>query len=225
MNKILLGNLFLLIYMGVSAAVFCLAAGRWDFPLVWVFFGLNATAGTATTWLLARYSPGLVEERLRPGPGEQDRWFKLQSTILTVFLLVLAGLDAGRYHWTAPIRPAVQIGAIVASFVCYCLMTWAVFTNRFFSIAVRLQPDRKQVVVKTGPYRYVRHPGYAAGLPYIALQGLALGSPLASVLGGLPFVWMLYRRTLLEDGMSMSGLPGYAEYAERVRYRWIPGLW
>lgn len=95
--------------------------------------------------------------------------------------------------------------------------------NSFFSIAVRLQPDRNQVVVSRGPYQYVPHPGYTGGILYLLFGGLALGSWWAS-LTAIPALALTVRRTLLEDSMLHAGLPGYADYAKKVSFRLTPGI-
>jgi protein-S-isoprenylcysteine O-methyltransferase Ste14 len=104
-------------------------------------------------------------------------------------------------------------------------MAWATLANRFFSSAVRLQTDRGQVVVDSGPYQFVRHPGYTGAIPYLVFGGLALGSWLATVIAGVPMIVILLRRTVLEDKMLLEGLAGYKEYAARVKYRLAPGIW
>jgi protein-S-isoprenylcysteine O-methyltransferase Ste14 len=114
---------------------------------------------------------------------------------------------------------------LIISLSGYSITAWAVLTNRFFSSAVRLQPDRQQVVIDTGPYAYLRHPGYSGAIPYMILGPLALSSWLSTILGGIPLLIIIFRRIILEDAMLRSGLPGYAEYAARVKYRLIPGIW
>ena len=104
------------------------------------------------------------------------------------------------------------------------LTTWAMLVNRFFSRAVRLQPDRGQQVVTSGPYRLVRHPGYSGGLLLLLSAGFALGSwiAMAPILLMLP---LMVRRTLIEKSMLANALPGYADYMQRVRSRIVPGIW
>jgi protein-S-isoprenylcysteine O-methyltransferase Ste14 len=96
--------------------------------------------------------------------------------------------------------------------------------NRFFSSAARLQPDRGQRVIAAGPYRVVRHPAYAIALLGCPANGLALGSWLAAAIGALAIPLLLWR-CIGEDRMLRAGLPGYADYAARVRWRLIPGIW
>jgi protein-S-isoprenylcysteine O-methyltransferase Ste14 len=225
MRKALFGMLFLIMYFCGSAAIFFVCAGRTDLPLAWVYFGLNLGVGVVFTFVLELVSPGLMAERFKPGPGERDRVFKSGTFIFTMVMLVVAGLDVGRYHWSGPAAPGLQIAALAVVFLGYGLMMWATLTNRFFSSAVRLQADRGQVVIDSGPYQFVRHPGYAGAIPYLAFGGLALGSWLAAVLSGVPLLVILLRRTLLEDKMLREGLAGYQEYAARVEYRLIPGIW
>ena len=104
------------------------------------------------------------------------------------------------------------------------LTTWAMLVNRFFSRAVRLQPDRGQHVVTAGPYQVVRHPGYSGGLLLLLSGGFALGSwiAMAPILLMAP---LLVRRTLIEERMLARALPGYADYMRRVRYRIVPRVW
>ena len=225
MRKAILGILFLILYFGVSAAIYFVSAGRTNLPLAWAYFGINLGTGVIFSIVLEIVNPGLIAERFKPGAGEQDRVFKIGSSILTVLMLVVAGLDVGRYHWTGPVAPWLQIAALVFVVLGYLFMAWATLTNRFFSSAVRLQTDRGQVVVDSGPYRLVRHPGYAGAIPYLAFGGLALGSWLATLIAGVPMIVILLRRTLLEDKMLREGLAGYKEYAARVKYRLAPGIW
>jgi protein-S-isoprenylcysteine O-methyltransferase Ste14 len=95
--------------------------------------------------------------------------------------------------------------------------------NRFYSSVVRVQNDRGHSVIDAGPYRLVRHPGYLATLSAMLSGGMALGSLLAMIpLFG--FAAIFIRRTMVEDQLLHDKLPGYAEYACRVRYRPIPGI-
>jgi protein-S-isoprenylcysteine O-methyltransferase Ste14 len=225
MRKATLGVLFLILYFGVSTAIYFVSAGRTDLPLAWAYFGINLGTGVIFSIVLERVNPGLISERFKPGPGEQDRVFKIGSSILMVLMLVVAGLDAGRYHWSGRVAPWLQITALVFVFLGYLFTAWATLTNRFFSSAVRLQTDRGQVVIDSGPYRFVRHPGYAGAIPYLAFGGLALGSWVATLIAGVPMIVILLRRTLLEDKMLREGLNGYKEYTARVKYRLVPRIW
>jgi protein-S-isoprenylcysteine O-methyltransferase Ste14 len=209
----------------MSAAIYFFSAGRTDLPIAWTYFALNLIVGLILSVILARLSPDLIRERVKPGAGEQDRLTKLVGLVVILLQLVLSGLDVGRYHWTAPVNAPVQFAALILVFVGYAIVSWAVFSNRFFSSAVRLQADRQQTVIDTGPYAYVRHPGYTGTILYLGLAGLALGSWLAFIITIIPMLHLLFRRTLLEDAMLRTGLAGYDAYAHRVKYRLLPGLW
>lgn len=225
MSKSILGILAIVAYLAVSATIYFASAGRTDLPLAWYYFGLHLALGLVFSMALARSSPDLIAERIKPGPGEQDHVFKIASTILTTLMMVLAGLDVGHYRWTAPVAPSVQIAALVATLLGYAFISWGVLSNRFFSSAVRLQPDRQQVVIDKGPYAIIRHPGYTGAILYMCLTGVALGSWLSMLVAGVPIFLLFLRRTILEDAMLRKGLPGYEEYAKRVRYRLMPAIW
>ncbi len=113
MRKAILGILFLILYFGVSAAIYFVNAGRTNLPLAWAYFGINLGTGVIFSIVLEIVNPGLIAERFKPGAGEQDRVFKIASSILTVLMPVVAGLDVGRYHWTGPVAPWLQIAALV----------------------------------------------------------------------------------------------------------------
>jgi protein-S-isoprenylcysteine O-methyltransferase Ste14 len=224
MRKAILGILFLILYFGVSAASYFASAGRTDLPLAWAYFLINLGTGVIFSVILEIMNPGLIAERFKPGPGRAG--LSLQDCQQHP-----DGSDAGcgrvrcgRYHWSGPVAPWLQIAALVLVFLEYLFMAWATMANRFFSSAVRLQADRGQVVVDSGPYRFVRHPGYTGVIPYLAVGGLALGSWLATLIAGVPMIVILLRRTLLEDKMLREELAGYKEYAAKVKYRLALGI-
>ncbi len=213
-----------IIFYSLSAAVYFLAASRWDLPFGWAYFALNAVLGLGTVAIADAKSPGFAQERLRPAPGEKDRIFKPVGTLSSTALLVIAGLDAGRFHWAPFVGFRLQLAAFLLDLAGLLLVCWSMIVNVYFSSAVRLQPERGQVLVKSGPYAIVRHPGYTGGLLYLAMNGLALGSWWARW-AEVPMLFLTIRRTVMEDGMLQSGLAGYAEYSGQVRYRLFPGIW
>jgi len=140
-------------------------------------------------------------------------------------LAQLAGLDRGRFHWSDGVPAWLRAAGLIALAAGYGLALWAMLVNRFFSSVVRIQSDRGQYVVTSGPYRWIRHPGYLAGIMVIVASGIALGSWLATALLivlSLPF--LLYR-AITEDRVLQAELPGYRDYAARVRWRVLPGIW
>lgn len=218
------GILATLAFAVLEGGVLFGAAGRWDLPAFWLWLAVMVAGSCAVLPLLARTSPGLIEERLHPGAAGRDPFGVAMGVADLLAMLVLAGLDAGRFRWGPPVPPAAAIAAWVTIVGGFALVAWAMGVNRFFSSAVRIQSDRGQVVVTTGPYALVRHPGYTGGLLFMLGIGPALGSwwAAAPVLPAL--VWIV-RRALLEDAMLRHELAGYADYAARVRFRLLPGVW
>ena len=201
-----------------------LSAGRFDYWQGWFYMGLNL-ALIGLNWWALRGQPDLIRERLNPGAGMKG-WDKLYFGITTLLFLVnllIAGLDA-RWGWTRAVGPVVYGLSTVVFFAGHLLFLWAKYTNHFFSSVVRIQLDRGHHVCQDGPYRYVRHPGYVGGLLYTLTGPVVLGSWWA-LLPQLLACLLLIVRTALEDQTLQRELPGYTTYAQRVRYRLIPGLW
>jgi protein-S-isoprenylcysteine O-methyltransferase Ste14 len=219
--KRLLGVLAGTAFLAALGAVLFGCAGRWDLPFFWAYLGL-LEASLVASGLLA--DPGLARERLRPGPGGKDYVTVVVFLPLWLGSFVVAGLDVGRFHWSDSVPPALQAVGLVLFAAAIVVETWAVAVNRFFSSVVRIQRDRGHHVITTGPYRYVRHPGYAGALLLFLGGGLTLGSWLALLLN-LAMIPAMIRRTVIEDRSLRHELEGYASYAEKVRYRLIPGVW
>ncbi len=133
--------------------------------------------------------------------------------------------DYGRFHWSDTVPARLQWTALIALAAGYALCLWATRVNRFFSSIVRIQNDRGQVVITTGPYAVIRHPGYLAGIIIMIASGLALNSWIAAAMlmvCALPF---LLHRVISEDRVLLAELPGYRDYAEQVRWWLLPGIW
>jgi protein-S-isoprenylcysteine O-methyltransferase Ste14 len=208
-----------LAFPAVVGTIVFVSAGRWDLPFVWAIMAVVAALYLA---LAAFADPDLVRERVRPGPGNRDQVTRRLGGAFLLAHWVLAGLDVGRFHWS-PIQCQVQAAAVVVYACALCVNFWAVRANPFYSSVVRIQADRGQHAVAAGPYRFVRHPGYAATLVAIVSGGVALGS-WAALVPALGFAALFVRRTLLEDRMLRDELAGYADYAQTVRYRLVPGV-
>ena len=204
--------------------VLFLSAGRLDWPAAWIFLGFYVLVIlTLGVWAMRKH-PEVVNER---GKMQNIKsWDKTLMIIYTVMLFVLfavAGLDAGRFGWSAmPI--ALQVVGFVALAFAMVVTYWAMAINPFLSTIVRIQDDRGHYVVTSGPYRYVRHPMYA--MMFLMWPGIALelGSWWA-LLPAAVIVIVFVIRTALEDRTLQAELPGYAEYAQRTRYRLVPGVW
>ena len=210
----------LLLAAAIAALLLLLPAGRPDVPAFWAYailFWLNA-AGLYT--LLARRSPDLVAERMRP-PSDRDRSTRIVSALSIAAHFVLAGLDA-RFGWSAVPLPFQLAGFLLVA-AGLAFVDWTLLSNPFASSAVRIQRERDQTVITTGPYAIVRHPMYFGTFLFCLGSGLALGSPL-SALALLPVLAVFVRRTLREDRMLHEELHGYPAYAARVRWRIARGI-
>jgi protein-S-isoprenylcysteine O-methyltransferase Ste14 len=206
------------------ALIACLlfgCAARWDLPMFWGYLGVWAAAVLVGAFVV---DPTLVKERLRPGPGGQDYVTAVVFTPLWLGQCVVAALDVGRFHWSDTVPLGGQALALVAMAAALAVVVWATAVNPFFSSVIRIQTDRGHHLITSGPYRYVRHPAYAA-CPFLFIGGgLALGSWLAALIG-LLMVLPVLRRTALEDRILREQLQGYAAYSQQVRYRMFPGVW
>jgi protein-S-isoprenylcysteine O-methyltransferase Ste14 len=211
------------IFLALLGAILFGCAGRLDLPMFWAYLGVFFAATVVGACLA---DPTLARERLRPGPGGREEAKMLAILLVPLWLgqYVVAGLDVGRFHWSDSVPLVVQIIGLVAMAAALEIVTWAVTVNRFFSSVVRIQTDRGHHLITGGPYRYVRHPAYGVCIPIFIGGGLALGSWLAALIGLFMFFPIL-RRTLIEDKLLRERLEGYAAYAERVRYRLVPGVW
>jgi protein-S-isoprenylcysteine O-methyltransferase Ste14 len=208
-------------FVGFLGACLFVSAGRWDLPWYWAYLGVWAAAVVAGSVLI---DPTLVQERIRPGPGGKDYATVVVLSVLMLGQTVVAGLDVGRLHWSDDVPAAVQAVGLLAVAAALAVVVWAMAVNRYFSSVIRIQTDRGHRLITAGPYRYVRHPAYAA-FPFLMVgTGLALGSWLAALIGLLLVVGVL-RRAALEDRVLREQLEGYAAYAQQVRYRMFPGVW
>lgn len=202
-------------------------SGVWDWWEAWVYAAVSALGFVLSRGLAARRHPDILKERARSMElQDAKRWDRILAPIVAVgsiFILAVAGLDK-LLGWTFPFSLQVKIIALVAILLGYGLGTWALVENRFFSGVVRIQTDRGHHVVTTGPYRFIRHPGYAGALlSYLCMP--ILFDSLWAWIPTLLLVVVLFIRTGLEDKTLQTELPGYREYAQKTRYRLIPGIW
>lgn len=207
----------------VLLAAFALfaSAGTIAIAAFWLYLAILAAMSAASLMIL---NPDLIRERMRPG-GKPLPWGLWLFTGVMFVHWMVAGLDCGRFHFSDCVAPWLQAAALVVFAAGYALCFWAMAVNRFFSSVVRIQSDRGQYVITTGPYAVIRHPGYAAGVMIVLSSGVALGSWFAAALltvASLPF---LFYRTITEDRVLLAELPGYRDYAQRVRWRLLPGIW
>lgn len=210
---------------GLFAAILFWPAGSFRWVEGWLYLGLVTANQSFAYVYLRRVNPEVIEHRLRLGKGTKG-WDKIWGLFFTpVFLAiyVIAGLDAVRFEWSMmpwwlwPLGLALWLPG-------NALFTWSMAVNPFFEKTVRIQTERGHRVIDTGPYRFVRHPGYLGFFGWSLSAPLLLGSWWA-FLPALLSIAGLAIRTGLEDRTLQAELTGYREYASRVRYRLIPGIW
>jgi protein-S-isoprenylcysteine O-methyltransferase Ste14 len=215
-----------LLVMPVYFALFMfLPAGTWAWTRGWLFIGVFLTTVAIASWLLWRVNPDVVAARTRSHEGTKG-WDKvwLPVFLTAVYTIIpVAALDDGRFGWF-PVHWWVCGVGYLLFLAGMGLVTWAEAVNRFFEVTVRIQTERGHTVIDRGPYALVRHPGYVGGVLFCLGTALCLGSLWALIPAGLGSA-LLVLRALWEDQMLQAELAGYKEYAARVRYRLIPGVW
>lgn len=217
--------LFAVAYPAVMLAVLLFVSRQFDWLAAWLFCGLYA-AYMAVYVVWGTFSaPELLEERARP-KQDAKRWDRVLMrgvyVPLLIALLVVSAIDARLGLSEPPL--GVQIAGGVLALASGGWIMWVFATNRFASGVVRIQSDRGHTVVSSGPYRLVRHPMYLGDVALFIAMPLILGSWPALVVTALLIVLFVVR-TKLEDGVLQRELPGYLEYAQRVKKRLVPGIW
>ncbi len=205
-----------------------LCGGELGWWQAWLYAVLIMAAGIGGRIWAEQRHPGLTAERQNMESLHNAKaWDKVLAPLMALSvgypMVIVAGLDH-RYHWSAEFPLWSSVTGFVLIALGYAFASWAVAENRFFSGVVRIQTDRGHAVCDTGPYRVVRHPGYAGNV--LALYGIVLA--LSSVWVLIPAVVatiIAVTRTALEDRTLQQELPGYREYAQRVRYRLFPGVY
>ena len=194
----------------------------------WTFAILSVVVSIFSRVLAARKNPDIIQERAGFTDAEGIKpWDKKIVPLLAFYapllIYTIFGLDR-RFGWSIPVPVFVRGLGLMVFLSGFVLSTWAMVENSFFSSVVRIQTERGHSVCDSGPYRWVRHPGYLGGL--IGWVGIPLF--LGSLWGYCPVLieMTLYViRTRLEDQTLQAELPGYKEYAQRTRYRLLPGVW
>jgi protein-S-isoprenylcysteine O-methyltransferase Ste14 len=158
---------------------------------------------------------------------DTKKWDKVIVPLYGIFAFyvtaLIAGLDIGKYQWSV-LGSGWIIPGVVLHIIGSVLIHWAMITNKHFETTVRIQQDRGHTTITSGPYKYVRHPGYVGAIPWAITMPLIIGSGYAMIPGVIASI-LLVVRTALEDKTLQKELAGYSEYAKKVRYRLVPGVW
>ncbi len=201
-------------------------SGRLDWTMGWMYLALMMLGIFASRYFAWRNDPDLLAERVRSADtvtGPERILMPLVGMIGPIAVWIVAGLDQ-RYGWSAPVTPWLAITALILGAAGNAIVTWAMAENSFFSSVVRIQKDRNQSMCTTGPYRFVRHPGYAGAALFYVTSPLAL-SALWAYVPVVVLVVALVVRITLEERMLKQELNGYTDYTRKVHYRLLPGVW
>lgn len=202
-------------------------SGRLRWAEVWVLAALQIAGFIVSRALAAKHNPGILEERARSMQAADakgwDRPLVLALFLGNALMLAVAGLN-DRLGWGDPLRPELKAAALAVVVAGHSFASWALIVNRFFSGVVRIQHDRDHRVVDRGPYRIIRHPGYA-GWVWASLATPIVLDALWALIPATLAVMVLIVRTGLEDQTLRQELPGYEQFTARTRYRLFPGIW
>jgi protein-S-isoprenylcysteine O-methyltransferase Ste14 len=216
-----------IVWYGFMGVIIFGAAGTMHYTGGWLYLGEMVALSVVFGAYGVCVDPALLRERLKP-PVQKDQPLADKLVLIPILLLVFAGMgfmaaDAARWHWSM-MPPYVQWAGCGLLLAAFLFISWTMRTNSFAAPVVKIQKDRGQVVITTGPYAVVRHPMYFGALFYFAATSLALGSwwGIATV----PiFILLLGIRIGIEEKALRAGLEGYDDYARRVRWRLIPFIW
>ena len=200
-------------------------AGTWNWPMAWALIVVTAMWIVGTAIVTIPRNPELLAERVGPRKGGKA-WDTAIISVIGVMMLakmLLAGLDI-RFGWTGGLPLWAEIAGLVAALAGYGLVVWATGSNAFFSQLVRIQTERGHTVATGGPYQFARHPSYIGMIVAELGTSAMLGSWLALIPGGVSAA-LIILRTVLEDRVLLAELAGYKEFAEKTRYRLVPGVW
>jgi protein-S-isoprenylcysteine O-methyltransferase Ste14 len=210
----------------LQAAFLFGSAGRMDWVMAWILLGVNFLGVVINGIILLLKDPALIAERAQI-KEDAKQWDRPLAGIVSLFgplsIWLVAGLNH-RFGWTPEPTLIIQLVALGFLVLGYFIWGWSMVVNRFFSGLVRIQKERGHTVISSGPYRFVRHPGYAGLVIFTLATSLVLGSLWALIPAVLTAITAIVR-TALEDRTLIEELDGYKEYALQVRHRLLPGIW
>jgi protein-S-isoprenylcysteine O-methyltransferase Ste14 len=225
MGGFILNSLFIIV---LFPAIFLLVSGNWFWVEGWIF-SLWFDAMVLSNYVyLYLYDPALLAERSKaPGSDNQKKWDKVllsAAYLLALAWFILMPLDAERFGWSPTFPMWLKVIGGAALLPALILIYRATVENTFLSTMVRIQTDRKQQVISTGVYSFVRHPMYLGMLLMLLGAPLLLGSLYGAIIGLIALV-ALVGRIIGEEKMLVNELEGYEEYKKKVKYRLIPFVW
>jgi protein-S-isoprenylcysteine O-methyltransferase Ste14 len=217
-----------LVISAIFAILPLLIVGRWDWWPGWIYAFLMLFSTLVSRGLAARRNPGMLAERANSMKARDAKeWDKklvpFAAMLGPLALLIVSGLDA-RFGWSPALPGWIPLTALVIMVLALILGDWAFIENQFFSGTVRIQTERGHHVIDTGPYRYVRHPGYVSAI-WTFLATAPLFGSLWGLIPALITIVLFILRTALEDKTLQAELPGYKEFAQKTKYRLFPGIW
>jgi protein-S-isoprenylcysteine O-methyltransferase Ste14 len=209
----------------IMAAAYFITAGSLNIWRAWLYFGIAEVTYFVSSLIFIKYNPRLINERAK----ERENTRSWDKALLSLYLLIgfigthiVAGLDS-RFEWSS-LDIIYMIPGAVLYIVAALIQIKSMLANKYFEATVRIQSDREQQVVKDGPYKIVRHPGYASVLLSFIAIPFMIGSLYGLICTAAVFI-IMFTRTALEDKMLQKELPGYSQYAREVKFRLIPGIW
>jgi protein-S-isoprenylcysteine O-methyltransferase Ste14 len=221
--KLLLQNTITVIALG---ALLFASAGSLHWPAAWVFLAVSAIIGPACGLWLAKTDPALLAERMRPtfqaDQPAADKKFMLAFVLVALIWLIAIGLDRRAHASGVPL--VLQVVGLAMYLLSTAFIMWVFRANSFAAPVVKVQAARQHHVVSSGPYAFVRHPMYSGIMLFFVGVPLLLGSWWGVAIAPI-FAVLFAIRARIEERALVEGLPGYADYAARVRYRLVPGLW
>jgi len=207
--------------------VLLISSGRLDWTNAWIYGGLYIFWAILYSAVMIKVNPQLLNERGSKGIPEGTKRFDIIFYAvwipLSFVILIVCGIDAGRYGWS-DMSPALAVFGVVMSIPAFLFSLWAMTVNPHFEAGVRIQEERDHRVCSSGPYRMVRHPGYSGLIVLTLCAPLILGSWWGLIPAGMVALLFIVR-TALEDRTLRDELPGYAQYSGRVTCRLVPGVW
>ena len=213
-------------YKAYVAVVLMLSAGRWNWWAGWLYVFIFLMFDLATALEVIPKDPTLLIERSKSHP-DAKAWDKvimpLAAGLLPLAGWVIAGLNL-RWSWQPSLNRSWQLAGFLMTVLGHAIVVWAMSVNTFFSPQVRIQTERGHTVANTGPYKFIRHPGYVGAILFTVGVPILLGSWWA-LIPNIAAVILFVIRTALEDKTLIEELPGYIEFEKSVKFRLIPGIW